>query len=191
MTFAKFEDHHLMRLVAQQDADALSELYDRYGRLLFSVAIRLVGVAATAEEITFDTFHKAWQHADKYKGDRGTVRTWLAGMARNRAIDILRREGVRLDRQAINWDEMVFEPHAATPNPEKATERSLQKNRVHAAVAELPEAQSQVLALAYFKGMSHSEISKTLQLPLGTVKTRLRLGMKKLQFLLQEEVSDD
>jgi RNA polymerase sigma-70 factor, ECF subfamily len=187
MNYANLDDQALMQHIAAKKPEALSVLYDRYGRLVFSVAVRIVGSAATAEEITLDIFHRAWERAEQYRDKRGSVSTWLASMARNRAIDILRREKVRVDQYAVHWADVVFEPAANTPHPEVSTSLRLQKQRIRHAVAQLPAAQKNVLIHAYFYGMSHREISETLDVPLGTVKTRLRLAMQKLAQLLKEE----
>lgn len=176
-----------MQRIAGKDTAALGVLYDRYGRLVYSVAYRILGSTATAEEVTFDVFHRAWERADGYRVDRGTVRSWLAGVTRNRSIDLLRRQRSRAEHLTVQWADVLPEPPAPTPNPEKTAALNLQKQRVRAAVAELPDAQQEVLALAYFQGFSHQEIADQTGIPLGTVKTRLRLGLKKLQFLLQDE----
>jgi len=183
------DDETLIRLVAQEHADALSELYDRYGRLLFSVAYNMVGVHATAEEITLDVFQRVWTNAYRYRADRAKVSVWMITMTRYRAIDVLRREGVRPERNSISWAELAIEPISPNRNddPETAAAMNLRKQRVRAAIAELPVEQQQVLALAYFKGHSHSQIAEILDKPIGTVKTRIRLAMQKLRWLLKDE----
>jgi RNA polymerase sigma-70 factor (ECF subfamily) len=110
-------------------------------------------------------------------------------MTRYRAIDVLRREGVRPERNSISWAELTIEPISPNrnDNPEAAAATNLRKQRIRAAIAELPIEQQQVLALAYFKGHSHSQIAKILDKPIGTVKTRIRLAMQKLRWLLKDE----
>jgi RNA polymerase sigma-70 factor (ECF subfamily) len=183
------DDETLIRLVAQERADALSELYDRYGRLIFSVAYNMVGVYGTAEEITLDVFQRVWTNAHRYRADRAKVSVWMVSMTRYRAIDVLRREGVRPERNSISWAELTIEPISPNrnDNPEAAAATNLRKQRIRAAIAELPIEQQQVLALAYFKGHSHSQIAKILDKPIGTVKTRIRLAMQKLRWLLKDE----
>jgi RNA polymerase sigma-70 factor (ECF subfamily) len=179
------EDQALLSQIVNHQADALGILYDRYGRLLYSVAYNLVGNQQLAEEITLDLFRRVWEKADSYRADRASVRTWLTSMARNRAIDILRREGVRPEHKSISWTELNFEPHADGRSPEAAVSNQMQKQKVHAALAELPPEQQDVLIMAFFRGYSHSQIADQLEMPLGTVKTRIRLGMQKLRHILQ------
>lgn len=178
------EDQLLLRRIANGEAEALSTLYDQYGRLLYSVAYHLVGNQQLAEEITLDVLRRVWEKADSYRADRASVRTWLTSMTRNRAIDMLRREGVRPEHNSINWADLNFEPHADGRSPETAVSRQIQTDQIHAALAELPEEQQEVLKLAYFRGYSHSRIAEQLNMPIGTVKTRIRLGMQKLRHRL-------
>lgn len=173
-----------MELIAQANEGALGTLYDRYGRLVFSVAYGVVGHHSTAEEITLDVFTRVWRKADTYNADLAKVSTWLTRMTRNRAIDVLRREEVRPLKHSISWAEIIYEPTSDHANPERATDLTLQKQRVRAALDELPETQREVLALAYFKGLSHRQIAELLGQPLGTVKGRIRGGMKKLRQVL-------
>ena len=179
------EDQVLLRRITHQEADALSTLYDRYGRLLYSVAYHLVGDRNLAEEIALDVFRRVWEKADTYRAERASVRTWLTSMTRNRAIDMLRREGVRPEHTSIRWADLTVEPHADGHSPETAVSHQLQKQTVHHALAQLPQEQQDVLFLAFFGGYSHSQIADELDLPVGTVKTRIRLGMQKLRHILQ------
>ena len=186
-------DHHtlndetLIRLIVQRRPEALSELYDRYNRMIFSLALNTVGDAATAEEITQDVFHRAWERAGQYRPDQAKVSTWLTSVARHRAIDQLRRQGVRPEGQSIGWADLSPGTEPSTAGPEQDAELALQRRRIRAAVAQLPKEQRQVLALAYFQGYSQTTIAETLSLPLGTVKTRIRLAMEKLRGMLQTE----
>ena len=179
------EDQILLMQVVNQEAEALGTLYDRYGRLLYSIAFHMIGDQRLAEEITLDVFRRVWEKAGSYRADRASVRTWLTSMARNRAIDILRREGARPEHNSISWTELNFEPYADGRSPETAVSHQMQMQKVHAALAELPSEQQDVLVLAYFHGYSHSQIAEQLDMPIGTVKTRIRLGMQKLRNILQ------
>ena len=181
------DDESLMRLIVQAQPEALSELYDRYGRLVFSLAINAVGDAATAEEVTQDVFLRVWERAWQYRADQAKVSTWLTSIARHRAIDQLRRQGVRPEAHSIVWADLSPQAEPTTDGPELPAELSIQRQRVRAAVAQLPEEQRQVLALAYFRGYSQTEIAESTGLPLGTVKTRIRLAMEKLRALLPAE----
>ena len=181
-------DGELIRRIVQQDEAALGELYERYSRLVYSVAYHMVGSRALAEEITLDVFTRVWQKAHTYRPERAQVSTWLTSMSRYRAIDELRREGVRPEKDSVAWAEVNREPQSGH-NPESAASLHLQQQRVRRAINQLPESQRKALALAYFGGQTHREIADTLQEPLGTVKTRIRSAMKKLRFLLREEDS--
>jgi RNA polymerase sigma-70 factor (ECF subfamily) len=187
VNYPALDDQALIELVADSDADALSELYDRYSRLIFSLAVATVGDRATAEEITLDVFTRVWQKADLYRAEQAKVSTWLTSITRHRAIDELRRRGARGEQHSVAWAEV---PPSSVPHmngPEHSAQRTFQRQRVRAAVAQLPEEQRKALALSYFKGYSHREIAETLDQPLGTIKTRIRLAMQKLREMLQDE----
>jgi RNA polymerase sigma-70 factor (ECF subfamily) len=180
-------DENLIRLIVQARPAALSELYDRYSRMVFSLAINTVGDAATAEEITQDVFVRVWERAGQYRADQAKVSTWLTSIARHRAIDQLRRQGVRPEGQSIGWADVSPQAEPSSDGPEQAAELSIQRQHIRAALAQLPEEQKQVLAMAYFQGYSQTAIAEALGLPLGTVKTRIRLAMEKLRGMLQAE----
>lgn len=187
MDYSTLDDETLIRLIAHANADALSELYDRYNRLAFSLALNVVGDYAAAEEVTLDVFTQVWEKARTYRADRAKVSTWLTSIARHRSIDVLRREGSRLEQRSVSWAEVTPTAEPRVNGPEGTAELSIQRQRVRAAVAQLPEEQKQVLALAYFQGDTHREIAEALNQPLGTVKTRIRLAMQKLREMLQDE----
>jgi RNA polymerase sigma-70 factor, ECF subfamily len=183
----QLDDPALIDLIAQQSESGLAALYDRYHRLVFSIALSIIGRVEDAEEITLDVFTRIWQHAGTYRSDRAAVRTWLSHLARNRAIDVLRREAVRPMRHSVGWAEAGGEPIADGPAPEAAVQLAMLQRRVRQAVCALPENQQEVLALAFFKGYSHTEIAGALDLPLGTVKGRIRAGMQSLRAHLADE----
>ena len=187
MNYTTLDDEALIRLVARARADALSELYDRYNRLVFSLALNVVGDQATAEEVTLDVFTRVWEKAETYRADQAKVSTWLTSITCHRSIDVLRRQSARPEQRSVNWAEVSPEAMPIVNSPEEATELALQQERVRAAIAELPPDQKQALALAYFKGYSHREIAQALDQPLGTVKTRIRLAMQKLRGMLHDE----
>jgi RNA polymerase sigma-70 factor (ECF subfamily) len=184
-------DEALIAQVKAGDETALGELYRRYNRLVFSLALHMCGNRATAEEITLDVFTRVWRKADSYRPEKAQLSTWLTAMARYRAIDYLRRENARPQLHDAPLEDALFldgsTPAAARRRPEDTTSRHLRRERVREALAQLPPEQQQVLALAYFQGLSHREMADLLELPLGTVKTRLRLALKKLRFDLREE----
>ena len=187
MDVKQLDDPSLLKLVAKREESALTELYDRYGRLVFSVAVNIIGDRQMAEEITLDVFMRVWEKFHTYQSERAKISTWITRIARNRAIDALRREEVRPIKGSIPWAEVSPEPTASGGNPELDTHLALEQQRVRAAVARLPEEQKEALALAFFKGYTHSEIAQYLDQPLGTVKGRIRAGMQNLRLMLRDE----
>jgi RNA polymerase sigma-70 factor (ECF subfamily) len=185
--YSTLDDETLISLIVRAHAEALSELYDRYGRLVFSLALNSIGDSATAEEITQDVFLSVWQRAGQYRADRGKVSTWLTGIARYRSIDQLRRRGARPEQHSVAWAEISPGAEPSAESPEQVMTLSMERQRVRTAIAQLPEDQRHVLALAYFQGFTQSQIAEALALPLGTVKTRVRLAMLKLRQILQDE----
>ena len=181
-------DDALVRLIALRRSDALSALYDRYNRLVFSLALHVVGDRETAEEITQDVFYRVWENAATYRADQAKLTTWMTSITRNRAIDILRKRQVRPERDSLDWEDAGLDGNPAqSENPEELTDLALQQQRVRLAISALPADQRQVLSLAYFQGLSHSQIAEKLDQPLGTVKTRIRLAMQRLREVLQDE----
>jgi RNA polymerase sigma-70 factor (ECF subfamily) len=189
LDYSKFDDVALIRQIALAHPEALSELYDRYSRLTFSLALHILGEAELAEEVTQDVFFRIWEKAETYQVGQARVSTWLTSITRNRSIDLLRKRKVRPEGSSIGWDELLpgWEPASDGRDPEDLTAQAIQTQRVRAAIARLPVEQKQALAMAFFDGYSHSEIAQRLDQPLGTVKTRIRMGMQKLRSLLQEE----
>jgi RNA polymerase sigma-70 factor (ECF subfamily) len=184
--YLKLEDQTLIRLIVLADEDALSALYDRYNRLVFSLALYIVQDHGAAEEITVDVFTRVWDKADTYRADYAQVNTWLTSITRYRAIDELRRRDARPERQLVEWSKLTLPAGLHSNGPETLTEHQLARERVRAALNQLPTEQRQVLLLAYFGGYSQQEIARILDQPLGTVKTRVRLGMQKLRGSLDE-----
>ncbi len=189
MDYAAQTDEVLIRLMAQGRTEALSALYDRHARLVFSLALHVVGDQATAEEIVQDVFYRAWQNAATYRPEQAKVTTWMTSITRYRAIDVLRQRGARPQQVDVSWAEAAPDGLAtASEEPEEAAALAIEQQRVRAAVATLPADQQEALALAFFQGLSHAEIAERLHQPLGTVKTRIRLAMHKLRELLRDEV---
>jgi len=188
----QYDDERLIKLIAQLHEDALTQLYDRYSHLVFSIALAIVGDTLTAEEITLDVFMRIWQKAGSYRVERAKVRTWLTHITRHHAIDVLRQRSTRPDYQAVSWDSVASNTILSGQDSQELVELSLSRKRVRAAIAQLPEDQKQALALAYYGGLTQLEIAKVLKQPLGTIKTRLRLAMQKLSnFLQAEQESED
>jgi RNA polymerase sigma-70 factor (ECF subfamily) len=189
LDYSKLDDVSLIRQIALARPDALSALYDRYSRLVFSLALHIVGEAEAAEEVTQDVFFRIWEKAEIYQAEQARVSTWMTSITRNRSIDLLRKRKVRPEGHSLGWEEFQpgWEPVSERSDPEALTADAIQNQRVRAAVASLPVEQQRALAMAFFEGYSHSEIAERLGEPLGTIKTRIRSGMQKLRSLLLEE----
>lgn len=187
MDLSTFLDEALLRLMARGRTDALDELYTRYGRLVFSLALRVVGDPGVAEDLSQEVFLQVWQNAAVYRPERGKVITWMTSITRYRAIDRLRRSSARPPIQDLGESGLESIPSQSELAPEEVVSLGQQRNQVREALKELPDEQRQVLLLAFFSGHSHSEIAEELDLPLGTVKTRIRLGMQKMRVSLVSE----
>lgn len=166
--------------LAGGDQEALGTLYDATSSIVYGLALRILGNTATAEEVTLDVYTQVWRQAGSYDAARGTPSAWLIILTRSRAIDRLRsRDYIRPVPEEAQL------PTVTDHTPEEATAITERRRLVQAACAQLPPEQRQVLELAYFSGLSHQDIARQLDLPAGTVKTRIRLGMQKLRDLLQ------
>lgn len=175
-------DAELLAAIARRDDASLAALYDRYHLLALSVALRVVNDRGRAEDVVQDAFLAVWRRAGTYVEGRGSVKTWLASIVRNRAIDVVRarRESDADDEAALL---ALSDPRPAVIDQVAA---SLDRELIHSAVQELPLEQRRAIAMAYFEGRSHSEISDVTGLPLGTVKSRIRLAMHRLRTHLAE-----
>lgn len=171
-------DEDLIALVEAGDAEAFSALYDRHSRAAYSLAYRMLGERQAAEDLVQEGFTKVWRSATSYRAERGSVRTWILSILHNRGIDHLRSSASR--RRTQDRVELTAE----TSQPSEAfaeTWRNSQRTQVQAALRSLPTEQLKILELAYYSGYTHVEIAEMLDLPLGTVKGRMRLGMKKIK----------
>jgi RNA polymerase sigma-70 factor (ECF subfamily) len=178
-------DAELVRRMAAGDEAALGVLYDRWVRLVHSLALHLLRDAREAEEVVEETFWQAWRQADRYDGARGAVSTWLTTIARSRSYDRMRagrraREEPWSDLAATDLEQLLPD-ESAGGDPQVAAEEAERRSRVRGALAELPPEQREVLELAYFGGLSQTEIAERTKQPLGTVKTRVRLALEKLR----------
>lgn len=172
--------------MAAGDERALGELYDRHGRAAYALACAIVGERADADEVVVDVFGQAWRGAAQFEPARGSVGSWLATIARTRALDLVRARGRR--SRALERAAQLSEGGVAAGEPaDRDAERAETRRLVTRALADLPEPQRRAIELAYFGGLSQSEISARLSEPLGTVKTRIRDGMAKLRTLLERE----
>ncbi len=169
----------LVELVATGDQSALAALYDATNRLIYSLVLRVLGDMSSAEEVLIDVYTQVWRQAASYDANRGAPLAWMATIARSRAIDRL-RSGWQEQRRKESLDVLGDAPSNASSPEESAAASELQK-LVREALNVLTPEQRQVIELAYYSGLSHSEIAEKLNQPLGTVKTRTRLGMMKLR----------
>ena len=176
-----------MELVAQGDASAFEGIYDRHGGPAFELAYRMVGNRVIAEDITQEAFRSIWRSRLRYQRDRGSVRTWVLGIVHHRGIDALRRNLVHERRRASA--EGIEERHEAPERTDLEAARREEARTVRAAIDELPGEQSRVIELAYFGGFTHTQIAEMLEMPVGTVKGRMRLGLEKLRRTLSHEVA--
>ncbi len=176
------DDGALVRRMAAGDESALGLLYDRWSPLLHSVARRIVTDPDDAEEVLEEAFWQAWRQAARYEEGRGGVSTWLTMIVRSRALDRVRSRGrIREERWENVPEPAVGDAEGAPASPDAAAEQDEQRRLIAAAVAQLPPEQRETVELAYFRGMSQSEIAAKLGQPLGTVKTRARLALQKLR----------
>ena len=184
LNYPTLDDSTLISLISGSDENALGELYDRYAKLVFSLALNSTSDPKIAEEITQDVFFRIWQKAATYRAERAKVTTWLVTMARNRTIDALRRRAVRPEQHSVPWVDVPSTNTTSANDPEYLASLSLLQDSVRAAVAQLPPKQQEALSMAFFQGLSHQEIADSLGEPLGTIKTRIRLAMQKLRTIL-------
>lgn len=186
-TFYAIHVSSLIESVARGESAAFEQLYDRYCRTLYALLLRILLDADDAQETLQETFVQAWNQAARFDPARGSEAAWLISMARSRGIDRLRARRVRSRKEEDAGREISIEfgTVAGKGNPD-ALLRAERQQAVRGALAALPESQRQALELAYFEGLSQSEIAARLKEPLGTVKTRMQLGMKKLRGRLKE-----
>jgi RNA polymerase sigma-70 factor, ECF subfamily len=181
-------DEEAMQLVADGNPRAFELIYDRHGGAAFSLSYRMVGNRVTAEDITQEAFLSIWRSRLRYEPARGSVRTWVLGIVHHRGVDALRRHTVH-DRRRAGM-EGVEERLEAPERTEVEAARRQEARSVRDALEALPEDQSKVIELAYFGGFSHSQIADMLEMPLGTVKGRMRLGLEKLRHSLEGPMSE-
>lgn len=181
-------DTGLIARAAGGDERAMAALYDRYGQVLYAVAFRIVGQRADAEEVVLDSFAQAWREATRFEAARGSVAGWLTTIARSRALDLVR---ARSRRERITATAAAERPDSSPAmggwrvDPSSGVDHAERRTQVRLALEALSPPQRRAIELAFFEGLSQSEIAEVLQEPLGTVKTRVRLGMQKLRECLR------
>ncbi len=181
---ATISDEELLALVLRRQEAALGAIYDRYIRLVYAVALRITGDRETAEEVVQDVFQNVWQAASSFQPGAGSFSAWLLGIARHRAIDATssKRERGRAREQPL--DEVRSSGDESSLDREVG--QRLLRDTVQTALGSLPPNQRQTIELAYYGGLTRAEIAERLNEPLGTIKTRMRLGLSKLRDLLQQ-----
>lgn len=173
----------LVARLAGGDEQALACLYDSTNRIVYGLALRILGDPSSAEDVTMEVYLQVWRTAESYDRQRGTVSSWLVTLVRSRAIDCLRSRKARRAELEENVDE-VANLRDSRPDPELASVEAGRSRIVQKAMANLSPDQREAIELAYFSGLSHAEVAAQTGLPLGTVKTRIRLGMLHLRKLL-------
>lgn len=175
------DDETLLELISRRDELALSSLYERYARLLYSIALRITRDRQAAEEVLQDVFHAVWLRASSFRPAIGSVATWLSGIARNRSIDEVRSRWHR----RREWESPLEHlPHLSEALDRRLEQLAVLRADLGQALSRLPALQRQTIELAYFNGLSSTEIAARLREPVGTIKGRLRLGLAKLRELL-------
>ncbi len=181
----RLADEELMPLIGAKDPEAFEVFYDRHGGVAYSLAYRIVGERAAAEDVTQEAFISLWRSGARFDATRGSVRSWMLSIVRNRAIDHLRSKAGKAPKLTFD-DDSILEQRPAEERTEDEAMRRETAGEVRGALGQLPGDQSKVIELAYFGGFSHSEIARMLGLPLGTVKGRMRLGLEKIRGELAE-----
>jgi RNA polymerase sigma-70 factor, ECF subfamily len=181
----KLADEELMALVQAGNANAFEVVYDRHCDAAFSLAYRMCGRRASAEDVLQEAFLALWRSGAQYDHTRGSVRNWILRITHNRAVDALRRGVVR--ESHLYREEGLLERVAGSERTEAQALEAEQAQEIQGVLRELPREQSRVVELAYFGGFTHTEIASMLQMPVGTVKGRMRLGLAKLRLTLGDE----
>lgn len=179
-------DVDLVFAMARGEEAAAAGFYDRHSAMVFGLAVRMLGQSADAEEVTVEVFAQAWRDADKYDGSRGSVVGWLTTIARTRALDTIRAQK-RRDRASESAVSLLDGPPAMSegfPSADRQMESDDRSIAVRSALGALPDAQRVPIELAFFEGLTHPEVAERLREPLGTIKTRIRLGMLKMRDVL-------
>ncbi len=184
-TLRKLADEELMQLVRESDSAAFAVVYERHAAAAFSLAFRMCGKRAAAEDVVQEAFLSLWHSSARYDSTRGSLRTWVLGIVHHRAIDALRR-GVVHDRGRVS-DEGIEEHLEAAERTEQEVSRRDEARELRALLEDLPPEQSRVIELAYYGGFTHTEIAAMLDTPIGTIKGRMRLGLQKMRSQLRSE----
>ena len=180
-SFAHLSDEAVVALVARSDQEALAELYDRFGRVAYGLALRMLRDEKLAEDAVQEGFLTAWRNADRFMPERAKASTWLLTLVHRRAVDLVRREERRRTEPLPERDEP-----ASTDSAEDDAWLRFERERVQAALQQLPDQQREALELAYYGGFTQSELAERLGQPVGTIKSRMFAGLSRLRELLAE-----
>ncbi|WP_310425630.1 sigma-70 family RNA polymerase sigma factor [Chamaesiphon sp. VAR_48_metabat_135_sub] len=181
------EAANLLTKIAEGDRTALSQLYDRYSRMIYAIAWKSLNSVEDCEEVVLDVFAQIWKIADRFDSDKGSVEQWIFTLARSRILDRLRKfQRLNKIHEAISTGKEIEFPTASV-DPIEAVEILERRQQVLAALSRIPPEQRQVIEMAYYQGLTHTEIAAATGLSLGTVKTRLRLGLSKLKVTFEGE----
>ncbi len=185
--YRELEDRQLIHRIALQDKDALEALYGKYVTPVYSLAMFMLKQEALAEEATQEIFLNIWLKASSFRAERGEPRSWIMSVAHHKVVDLIRsRRRTVAAADPADYETLDFLPSGQI-STEEEVERNLERERILKALSLLPEAQREVIILAYFEGYSQSEMATRLQQPLGTIKTRVRLAMQKLRTVLDQD----
>jgi RNA polymerase sigma-70 factor (ECF subfamily) len=185
--YSGFPDEALLALAAHEDEGALAELYDRYGRPAYGLALRIVRDPALAEDAVQEAFLTLWRTAKSFRSDRAKPSTWILTLVHRRAVDVVRRE----ERRRAAPLETSEEPEAYGPATDEEIELTDRRRIVQEALRQLPDDQREALELAYYGGLTQSELAERLSVPLGTIKSRMFTGLRRLRDLLAEAGLDE
>jgi RNA polymerase sigma factor (sigma-70 family) len=191
LSIEEWSDDSLIEAIITKQVEALEVLYQRYHQLSYSLAYRMVTDHQVAEDLLQETFFSVWRHATSYTSSSGSVRTWLFSIMHHRTIEYLRSVQRRVALSKLTLDDVEQDGGIATPDAWDETWRNVQGIRVREALLKIPKEQRLVIELAYFQGWTHVEIAEGCQLPLGTVKARMRLGLQHMRRLLVEMGVDE
>lgn len=182
----QLSDEVLIHAIAGGAVWAMEPLYQRYNRILYSLAYRMVADHQIAEDLLQDAFLAVWKRATSYSPQSGAVRSWLVSIIHHRTIDYLRSVRRHANLKETNWEEVERDESTAVPDVWDEAWRNVQSAKVREALIGIPTEQRMVIELAYFQGWTHTEIAEGCQLPLGTVKARMRLGLQRLRKKLED-----
>ncbi len=184
-TNGDMDDAALLHAMQGGDESSVAVLYDRYGGAAYGLAHRITNDATLAEDVVQDAFVSVWKQCARFDGSRGQAKSWLMTIVHHKAVDTVRRRAGRPERPL---PEGFDEPVAVLGRPDELTERSMDAAAVRNAVRGVPEDQRTTIMMAYFEGLTHIEIAERMKVPLGTVKSRLRIGLEKMRAELRQKV---